>query len=569
MEYLKKYEQWINDSFFDADTQRELLGIKETSEIEDRFYKELEFGTGGLRGLMGAGTNRINKYTIGKATKGLGNYLINTFGISECNERGVTIGYDTRNNSKTYGEIVAGVFSAMGFKVYLYSEPRPTPQVSFSVKRNNCLAGIVITASHNPKQYNGYKVYDEFGCQLVPEVANEVIKYVNEVVDYRTIKFDSNENNIVTFDDTKEFVNAVLKQSRFSENNSKEDLSIVYTPLHGTGYIPITVGLEQDGFKKVSVVQKQTDENGDFPTVSSPNPEDRAALTLGIDLAKSVDADIVLGTDPDCDRVGVAIRVESDKYQLLSGNQIGALLMDYILSTTNLEDYVNPAVIKTIVTSDLGAEIAKKKGVNVFSTLTGFKFIGEKITQFETAKTNKNPNYDFDFLFGYEESYGYLTGSHSRDKDAVVSCILICEMAAFYKNIGISLVERLKEIYSEFGYYLDFLDSITFEGKEGSEQIDKLMYTLRNEPSPFKDIERKIDYLVGVEEDILFGALPSSNVLKFVLEDESWIAIRPSGTEPKIKVYYSIKSSDKNSAVVKLESVRQCLMKKLEKSVGL
>lgn len=491
MVYLEKFAQWKNDPFFDFETRTELGGLRGDNEIEDRFYKELEFGTGGLRGIMGAGTNRMNKYTVGKATTGLANYLIATYGEEECKKRGVAIGYDTRNNSKFFAEIVANVLIGMGVKAYLYSSARPTPQLSFSVRKNNCLAGVVITASHNPKDYNGYKVYDEFGCQLVPKMAEEVIKHVNELTDYKKINFTLSDCDVIMIDDTDDFIDTVLLQSRLKNEGLKQELSVVYTPLHGAGYIPVMEVLKRDSFRKLNIVPKQAELDGDFPTVSSPNPEDKLALDLGIELAKTINADIVLGTDPDCDRVGIAVRSANDNYYLLSGNQIGALLVDYLLSTTDLSNYKKPTVVKTIVTSELGAEIAKKKGIEIFTTLTGFKFIGEKITQFEQARNCGDTEHDFDFLFGYEESYGYLAGLHARDKDAVVSCMLICEMAALYKKLGKNLIERLEELYSEFGYYLDELDSFTFSGKTGQEHIENLMNELREDEHLFEGVKKK------------------------------------------------------------------------------
>lgn len=444
MEYMKEFEHWKNDEFFDKTTRDELSKLNpetDTKEIEDRFYRDLEFGTGGLRGVMGAGTNRMNKYTVGKATKGLGEYLLDTYGTDVCAKRGVVIGYDTRNNSEYFAKTAANVLSSMGIRAYLHAHARPTPQLSFSVKFWDAVAGVVVTASHNPKEYNGYKVYDEFGCQLVPWQAKQVISYVNAVADYRTIDFTGNSSLIQMGDVTDNFINAVLKQSRNNNKQSKENLHVIYTPLHGTGNIPVTKTLLLDDFKNVDHVNTQVVPDGNFPTVVSPNPEDRRALLMGIERAEKNGADIVLGTDPDCDRVGVAVKT-GNGYQLMTGNQIGALLMDYVLSHTDLGTVHNPSVVKTVVTSELGAEIAKKYGLTVFSTLTGFKFIGEKITQFEQAKQNGENSQDYTFVLGYEESYGYLAGTHARDKDAVVSSLLICEMAAEYKEQGKTLLER-------------------------------------------------------------------------------------------------------------------------------
>lgn len=565
MDYMKVFEFWKSDLFFDKETRNELSKLNpetDIKEIEDRFYRNLEFGTGGLRGVMGAGTNRMNKYTVGRATKGLGDYLLATYGAKICAQRGVVIGYDTRNNSEYYSKTAANVLSSMGIRVYLYSHARPTPQLSFSVKFWNAVAGVVVTASHNPKEYNGYKVYDEFGCQLVPWQVKKVISYVNAVVDYKTIDFTGNSSLIERGDATENFVSAVLKQSRNSDKHSKENLHVIYTPLHGTGNVPVTKVLLSDGFKNVDHVDTQVISDGNFPTVVSPNPEDRRSLVLGIEQAEKCGADIVLGTDPDCDRVGIAVKT-AEGYQLMTANQIGALLMDYVLSHTDLSKIENPAVIKTVVTSELGAEIAKKYGLTIFSTLTGFKYIGEKITQFEQAKAEHNATQDYTFVFGYEESYGYLAGTHARDKDGVVSSLLICEMAAEYKAQGKSLIDRMNEIYAKYGYYRDALDSFTLKGKDGLEKIASMMSELRKVGSPFAETEKVIDYSSPIEAELGFGTLPTSNVLKYILFDGSWIAIRPSGTEPKIKIYYSIKGTEQDEAEKKLKKIQNIITSRL------
>lgn len=563
---MERYDQWLNSEFFDETTRNELSALdpeKDAKEIDDRFYRELEFGTGGLRGVMGAGTNRMNKYTVGKATKGLGVYLLDTYGAETCKERGAVIGYDTRDNSEYFSRVAANVLSSMGIRVYLHSNARPTPQLSFSVKLCNALAGVVVTASHNPKEYNGYKVYDEFGCQLVPRQVKQVIEYVNAVDDYRTIDFSGDDSLITITDDTNGFVAAVMKQSRYDNEKAKADLRVVFTPLHGTGNVPVRKALQLDGFTQIDIVKEQENPDGSFPTVVSPNPEDRRALKMGIEQAKKTNADIVLGTDPDCDRVGIAVRTSDGNYQLMTGNQIGALLMKFVLSHTDMSEYRHPAVVKTVVTSELGADIARKQGITVFSTLTGFKFIGEKITQFEQAKTENNAERDYDFLFGYEESYGYLAGTHARDKDAVVSSMLICEMAAEAKEKGKTLPDEMNEIYAEFGYYRDALDSFTLKGKDGLERISYMMSSLRGGESPFKDTKEVIDYSVPIEAESGFGTLPASNVLKYILADGSWIAVRPSGTEPKIKIYYSIKGSDAAEAEEKFIAVQNTIIERL------
>ena len=473
------------------------------------------------------------------------------------------IGYDSRNNSEFFSRIAANVLSGMGIRVYLHAHARPTPQLSFSVKFWNALAGVVVTASHNPKEYNGYKVYDEFGCQLVPWQAKQVISYVDAITDYHTIKFQSDDSLIFMADVTDNFVIAVMKQSRYKNVSAKNNLKIVYTPLHGTGNVPVQKALRLDGFTQLDAVSEQVIPDGSFPTVVSPNPEERCALEMGIAQAKRTNADIVLGTDPDSDRVGIAVKKAEGEYQLMTGNQVGALLMNFVLSHTDMTQYAHPAVVKTVVTSELGAEIARKHGVSVFSTLTGFKFIGEKITQFEQAKKSDRKEQDYDFLFGYEESYGYLAGTHARDKDAVVSSLLICEMAAEAKANGKTLLDEMNEIYAEYGYYRDALDSFTLKGKDGLEKISSMMTELRASGSLFMETVSVTDYSKPVDAEKDFGTLPTSNVLKYVLEDGSWIAVRPSGTEPKIKIYYSIKGADKKAAEEKLEKIQNTIQTKL------
>lgn len=563
MNYKERYKQWLTDDFFDEATRKELSSLTDEKEIEDRFYRDLEFGTGGLRGVMGAGTNRMNKYTVGKATAGLGQYLLDNYGPELCRSRGVVIGYDTRNNSEYFSRTAADVLSGMGIRVYLHAHARPTPQLSFSVKFWNALAGVVVTASHNPKEYNGYKVYDEFGCQLVPWQAKQVISYVDAITDYHSINFTGDQSLISMVDVTDNFVNAVLKQSRYEDTKAKANLKIIYTPLHGTGNMPVQKALRLDGFTQIDAVAEQVVTDGNFSTVVSPNPEDRRALEMGIAQARRTEADIVLGTDPDSDRVGIAVKDADGDYHLMTGNQVGTLLMNFVLNHTNLNQYPHPAVVKTVVTSELGADIARKHNITVFSTLTGFKFIGEKITQFEQAKESGDKSRDYDFLFGYEESYGYLAGTHARDKDAVVSSLLICEMAAKAKSKGVTLLDEMQEIYREYGYYLDALDSFTLKGKDGLEKISSMMTILRSTGSPFDDTEQIIDYSSPVNAEPGFGTLPTSNVLKYILADGSWIAVRPSGTEPKIKIYYSIKGADRDVAEKKLRLIQNTIKSKL------
>ena len=534
MTYKEKYEQWL--SFADESTRTELESITDEKEIEDRFYKDLAFGTGGLRGIMGAGSNRMNRYTVGKATLGLARYLKS----KNDGEISVAIAYDTRNNSQYFAKTAAGIFASQGIKVNIYEMVVPVPVLSFTTHFLGCTAGVMITASHNPKEYNGYKVYDSKGCQFCTEDARNAIGFINDITDYSSIPF-MEESELINYIGEKElsaFLAEVKKQSLYEE---KSDLKIVYTPLHGTGNIPVRRMLEG---MDVTVVKEQELPDGNFSTVRSPNPEEKDALTIAIEKAKQIGADLVLGTDPDCDRVGIAVKDGND-YKLFTGNQTGALLVKFVL--TMKKDTLNEksTLVKTIVTSELGANIGRKFGLQVEETLTGFKYIGDKINKYE--QTGKQ-----EFVIGYEESYGYLVGTHARDKDAVVSSMLICQMAAWYKNQGKTLVDALNEIYDEYGYYLDFLDSFVLKGKDGAEKIQNLMTYFRNKgKNLFDGIEEIIDFSTGIRD------LPKENVLKYIWADGSWIAVRPSGTEPKIKVYYSIVDPSKENAKERLESIRE------------
>lgn len=534
MNYRDKYNLWLT---FDENTKNELLSVTDEKEIEDRFYKDLAFGTGGLRGIMGAGSNRMNKYTVGKATFGLANYLKS----KNDGEIKVAIAYDSRNNSAFFAKTAAGIFASCGFKVYLYETLVPVPVLSFTTAFLGCTAGVMITASHNPKEYNGYKVYDSKGCQFCTEDAKNAIEFINKIDDFSTIPFadvEDNENITMIGENVLgEFLKQVKKQSVYEKPSN---LKIVYTPLHGTGNIPVRRMLEG---MDVTVVKEQELPDGNFSTVRSPNPEEKDALNIAIETAKKIGADLVLGTDPDCDRVGIAVK-DGDDYKLFTGNQTGALLVKFIL--TMHKDELNPksTLVKTIVTSELGANIGRKFGLNVEETLTGFKYIGDKINKYEASGEKE-------FVIGYEESYGYLVGTHARDKDAVVSSMLICQMAAWYKNQGKTLVDGLNEIYDEYGYYLDFLDSFVLKGKDGAEKIQSLMVTFREKgTSLLPDIKEIIDFKDGIRD------LPKENVLKYILNDGSWIAVRPSGTEPKIKVYYSVVDPDKENAKLRLEKIR-------------
>lgn len=544
MNYIDEYKKWISSDYFDKKTKEELLNIEnDEKEIEDRFYKNLEFGTGGLRGIIGAGCNRINIYTVRRATLGLANYIIKK-NKEEGKNKGVVIAYDSRHMSKEFCQEAAKTLAACGIKSYIFDSLRPTPQLSFAIRYLGCIAGIVITASHNPKEYNGYKVYWSDGGQVCPNIAEEIIKEVDLIEDYSKIPTISYEDailsNLITILDEKcdnAFINAIknqiLRQDIIDEYGNK--IKIVFTPIHGTGNIPVRRTLEEAGFKNIITVKEQEMPDPDFSTVKSPNPEEREAFNIAIEVAKKENAHIIIGTDPDCDRVGVVVKNKEDEYIVLNGNQIGSLLVNYVI--TNKIDSIdlskNPTIVKTIVTSQLGAEIAKSYGINCLETLTGFKFIGEKIAEFE--KTNEHT-----FVMGYEESYGYLIGTHARDKDGVVSSLLISEMAAYYYSKGMSLYEGLLEIYKKYGYYKESLKSITLKGIDGTNKIKNIMRYFREsnikEVTNIKVKEVK-DYSKGI-----YG-LPKSDVLKFILEDGSWIAIRPSGTEPKIKFYIGCKGN--------------------------
>lgn len=536
---------------FDGETKNELSKITDEKEIEDRFYKELSFGTGGLRGIMGAGPNRMNKYTVARATQGYADYLKSEFD----GEISVAIAYDSRNNSRFFAETAAGVLAENNIKAYMFDKLMPTPVLSFAVRCLHSSGGIVITASHNPKEYNGYKIYDSRGCQLVPQIALAVTKKINVITDYQSVKikdFDlcvKDGDTVLLGDDVLDaFLSEVKKQSLYE---NKSELKIVYTPLHGTGNIPVRKILEG---MNVSVVKEQELPDGNFSTVRSPNPEEKDALTLGIEQAKRENADLVLGTDPDCDRVGTAV-LHGGEYISLTGNQMGALLVNFVLSQRKEKLKPNSVIVKTIVTGELGAKIAESYSLVVDETLTGFKYIGEKINKYEDSG-EKN------YVMGYEESYGYLVGTHARDKDAVVSSMLICQMASFYKNQGKTLIDALNEIYDKYGFYEDSLDTFILKGKDGAEKIKDIMTSLRQKGASLFDglqtVKSFIDYSVGVAD------LPKENVLKYIFEDGSWSAVRPSGTEPKLKVYYSVRGNGKADAAERLKAIQNVLKCEIE-----
>ena len=549
---LDAYNLWRTNELFDKEIRDELNADLSEKEIEDRFWRDLEFGTGGLRGVMGAGTNRMNKYIIRKATYGLAKYLLDKYGDKVSS--GIAIAYDSRNNSDSFAREAALVMAACNIPAYLYDEIMPTPVLSFTVRELGCIAGIVVTASHNPKEYNGYKVYDETGCQILTDDANVVISYVNAITDLTSIpvmeEWEARENNLVRHVPNQVFEAFISNVKAQSHQVGDKSLKVVYTPLHGTGNVPVRRVLSDLGYN-VTIVSEQEKRDGDFPTVISPNPENAEALSMGVKLCEAIGADIVLGTDPDCDRVGIAVNTK-DGIKLFTGNQVGALLVDYVIKMNKEKLSSDSTVIKTIVTSELGTAIAKSYGLRVCETLTGFKYIGEQMNIFESTGNGK-------FLIGYEESYGYLVGTYARDKDAVVASMLICEMATYYKNQGKTLVDVLEDIYKKHGYFLEKLDSFTLKGIDGVERIAGIMKEMREKgASLFEGVENVYDYTKGLFD------LPKADVLKFIFKDSSWIAIRPSGTEPKIKVYYSVRGESKDEASKALEARRAIINKLIE-----
>ena len=550
--YMEKYKQWLENPYFDEETKKELLSIENNEkEIEDRFYKNLEFGTGGLRGVIGAGTNRINKYTVRRATYGLANYILNKCG-EEGKTKGVVIAYDSRYKSEEFSTETAKTLAACGIKAYIFDSLRTTPQLSFAVRHLGCVAGVVITASHNPPEYNGYKVYWTDGGQVCPGIAEEIIKEVNKIEDYSTIPTTDKDNELITLLDDKvdrAFIDAVKEQVIRQDIIDKvgKDMKIIFTPIHGTGNLPIRKALDEVGFKNVAVVKEQEMPDCKFSTVEYPNPEEKAVFDIAIEMAKKDGADIIIGTDPDCDRVGVVVKNTEGEYVVLNGNQVGSLLVDYVISNKidQIKTMNNPTIVKTIVTSELGANIAKSYNVSSVDTLTGFKFIGEKIHEYETTN-------EATFIMGYEESYGYLVGTHARDKDGVVSALLISEMAAYYYDKEMTLYEGLQEVYKKYGYYKEELKSITLKGIDGMEKIKSIMSHFRN--ADIKEIANiKVAQLIDYKEGI--NDLPKSDVLKFILEDNSWIAVRPSGTEPKIKFYFGCNGDKQIEVDNKLDSI--------------
>ena len=567
MEYLKKYEEWCNGEIFDNETKQELLEIKEDeNEIKDRFYKDLEFGTAGLRGIIGAGTNRMNKYTVTKATQGLANYILKQGG----EDKGVVIAFDSRRMSPEFSEEAALCLNANGIKTYRFETLRPTPELSFAVRKLGCIAGIVITASHNPPEYNGYKVYWEDGAQIVSPKDKEIIAEVNNVNDYKKIKTISKEEaitkglyNIIGKEVDDEYINELkrLVLNKDIITKVQKDLKIVYTPLHGTGNLPVRRILKELGFENVYVVPEQELPDGDFPTVSYPNPEDAKAFELALALGKKIDADVILATDPDADRLGIYAKdSKTGEYKSFTGNMSGLLIAEYELSQKKEKGILpsNGALIKTIVSSNMADAIAREYNIKLIEVLTGFKYIGEQIKLFEQ-------NHNYEYLFGFEESYGCLIGTHARDKDAIVAVMALCEAAAYYKSKGITLWDQMINIYEKYGYYREGLVSITMKGIEGAEKIKSMLEDFRNNPlkeiSEYK-VESMRDYSTGKIFNYIDGKeydtdLPKSNVIYYDLEDSAWCCVRPSGTEPKIKFYVGVKGNSMEDSELKLQKLKE------------
>ena len=564
MLYKEIYKSWVENPYFDDKTREELRNLQgNEKEIEDRFYKNLEFGTAGLRGVIAAGTNRINIYIVRRATFGLANYILKNTSKEE-QERGVVIAHDNRFMSREFCIETANTLAACGIKAYIFDSLRTTPELSFAVRKLNTIAGIVITASHNPPEYNGYKVYWEDGAQVMLEIANAITDEINSIEDYSIIPTLTEENKDLVIllgeDQDTAFIEAVKEQIIRKELVEKvgKEFKIVYTPLCGTGNIPVKRALKEVGFENVLVVKEEEKPDPNFAGIEYPNPEDQKALNRGIGLAKTEGADLVMATDPDCDRVGVAVMNTNGEYVMLTGNQIGGMLTNYIIEAKKAENKLkdNEVLIKTIVTSEFGADIAKANNLEVMNVLTGFKFIGEKIKSFEENNNEKT------YLFGYEESYGYLVGTHARDKDGVVASLLISEMAAYYYSKGMSLYEGLQELYKKYGYFKEETISLTLAGKEGLEKISEIISYFRNisiDSINNKKVVELKDYANGIDD------LPKANVLKFFLEDESWIAVRPSGTEPKLKFYIAVKGNYESECDEKVIGIKEDINKIISK----
>lgn len=558
MDYMKKYNQWLEGDYFDDETKEELGAIGDIKEIEDRFYTDLKFGTAGLRGKIGAGTNRMNRYTVSLATQGLAQTIINKG--KKAMDRGVAIAYDVRQYSDQFAEIAARVLAANGIRTYLFDGIRATPVLSFTVRRLKTISGIVVTASHNPREYNGYKVYWEDGSQILDEIADEILEEIGKIEDFSNIKImdlqEAVEKGLIVYigkeiDD--EYNQRVLDMS--INDDIDKDIKVVYTPLNGTGNIPVRRVLRERGFTNIVVVPEQENPDYRFTTVGYPNPEDPKAFDYALKLGKEIDADILVATDPDTDRIAMVAKDDNGEYIFFNGNQTGGLLVNYILSSRYKNGTLpeNAAIVKSIVTGDLGKDIASKYGVKTFETLTGFKFICSKANEWDETKEHT-------FVFGYEESIGYTYGTLVRDKDAIVSSMLIVEMSAYYKKQGKTMVEVLEDIYREFGYYSEKLISIVLEGVEGSKRIGRMMEEFRKNPLETvgdMKLEKTVDYLLDETGN------SKSNVLKYYLDDGSWYAVRPSGTEPKIKLYIYSKDEDKKESSIKTEIIENKVIEKL------
>ena len=572
MKFLQKYKEWINSKTISEEIKSELTSLKDEKEIEDRFYKELDFGTAGLRGIIGAGTNRMNTYTVSKATQGYAMYLNNNF-----ENPSVAIAYDSRNMSEEFAKATALTFAANKVKVYLFESLRPTPMLSFTVRELNCSGGVVITASHNPKQYNGYKVYGQDGGQITDEGVHEILSYINNIDIFEDVKTISEEEAMekgllqyIGEDIDKVYIEKVKSLILRKElvNEKAKDLNIIYTPIHGSGLMPIKRVLTELGFEKLSIVKEQENPDGDFPTTPYPNPEAKQVFELALEMAKDINPDIIFGTDPDADRIGVIVKDNSGEYKVLTGNETGMLLAHYMLKSLKDRNELpeNAAVIKTIVTTEAVKNIVESFNATLINTLTGFKYIGEKIKEFE--ETNSNT-----FIFGLEESYGYLAGTFVRDKDAVVAATLITEMTLYYKEKGLTLYEALINLYEEYGYTKETLVSIELQGKEGQDKITKCIDTLRNDKvteingiKVVKAFDYKLSEEVSYENNDVTKSeinLPKSNVLKYILEDDSWFVVRPSGTEPKMKVYLSIVGESLKSSEEKINAFKEDVMNKI------
>ncbi len=580
MSWKEIADKWLNNESLDGDLKEQLYKLKEDEKsLEELFYKNLEFGTGGMRGEIGPGTNRMNIYTVRKASEGLAQYLLSQG--EDSAKRGVVISYDSRHMSPEFALEVAKTVGKHGIKSYLFSELRPTPELSFAVRHLGAAAGVMVTASHNPPEYNGYKVYGDDGGQLPPKQADALTNFVNSVEDELSIEVTGKEellaNGLLQYigeDIDQIYLGNVAKIQLNKEIVEKvgEELKIVFTPLHGTANKLVQEGLKQFGFKNVTVVKEQEQPDPNFSTVKSPNPEEHAAFELAIKYGKEIDADILLGTDPDSDRLGVAVKNAEGEYQVLTGNQTGAIMLHYLLSQKAEKGLLpeNGIVLKTIVTSEIGRAIAESFGIPTFDTLTGFKFIGEKIKEYE--KTGKHT-----FLFGYEESYGYLIGDFVRDKDAVQAAIFAAEVAAYYKAQGKSLYDALMEIFEKYSYYKEALSSLTLKGKDGAEQIANILEEFRsNPPKEIAGIRVTAveDYKASIRKQLSNGklnpiSLPKSNVLKYFLEDGSWFCVRPSGTEPKCKFYFAVKGSSLNESEQLVNNLQQVVMEKVHHIVGM